>query len=66
MIQLPEASLMARIPRAPSALRDDTCSGIDAQNGGRHRRAAPALGFVNGQLRDGSRTLYAPPSLTAL
>jgi hypothetical protein len=66
MIQLPEANLMARIPRAPSTLWDDTCSGIDAQNGGRHRRAAPALGFVKGQFRDGSQTLYAPQSLTAL
>ena len=28
--------------------------------------AAPALGFVKGQFRDGSQTLYAPQSLTAL
>jgi len=58
--------LTARIPRAPSALRDDTCSGIDAQNGGRHHRAAPAPGFVKAQFRDGSQTLYALQSLTAL
>ena len=64
MIQLPP--MITRINADPARLRDYTCSAIDAQNGGRHRRAAPALGFVNGQLRDGSRTLYAPPSLTAL
>ena len=61
MIQLSEASLMAG-SNAPSALRNDTCSG----NRGRHRGAAPALGFVKGRFRDGSRTQRAPQSLTAL
>jgi integrase/recombinase XerD len=33
---------------------------------GRDIGISPKVGFVKGQLRDGSRTLYAPPSLTAL
>jgi hypothetical protein len=49
---------MAWINAAPARLRNDTCSAVDAQKGGRHRRAVPTVGFVN--VRDGSRTPYAP------
>jgi len=47
MIQMPPRR--ARWPGStphPARLRDDTCSAADAQNGGRHRRAVPTVGFV--------------------